>query len=152
MSDLEMAFNFVTAHRLRDLARDLREAGRKDLKKAMTREIRDEAKPAIAAVKENARTSLPRAGGLAALIARSRFRTSIKTGKNTAGVQIVAKDSHDIRAINRGKVRHPVWGNRKVWVLQSVEPGWFDEPIEDRADAMREAIARAVDRTLRELD
>lgn len=149
--DLSLAFNFVTAHRFRDLAQDLRAAGRKDLKKEMTREIRAEVKPAIGAVREHAREELPRAGGLAALIAKSRFRAAIRTGKSTAGVRVLAKDRHDIRSINRGKVRHPVWGNRKVWVLQSVQPGWFDEPLYEREDAMREAISRAVDRTLREL-
>lgn len=53
----------------------------------------------------------------------------------------------DLRSINAGKVRHPVYGNRRKWVLQSVPAGFWDDAMtgkrDDIADALRDAMVQA---------
>lgn len=46
--------------------------------------------------------------------------------------------------------RHPVWGNRKVWVRQVGEP-YFSEPIERHQAEVRRDIRAAVDDLLRRI-
>ena len=44
------------------------------------------------------------------------------------------------RHMNRGRWRHPVFGNRDVWVEQTFTPGWFDKPVREYRPKVRAAI------------
>jgi len=78
--------------------------------------------------------ALPRRGGLAAEFqATTTARTTAKSGK-WAGVSIKFRSKgHDVRTLTGKRLRHPVFGNRNVWVTQTkgVDPtvfvGKFDE-------------------------
>lgn len=55
------------------------------------------------------------------------------------------------RYLNRSKGwRHPVYGNRKVWVAQVGEP-YFDKPIERNRAALDKAVRAAVSDVMRTL-
>lgn len=55
------------------------------------------------------------------------------------------------RYLNRSKGwRHPVWGDRQVWVAQFGEP-YFDHPIERRRAEVKKAVDKAVQEVLRTL-
>lgn len=54
-------------------------------------------------------------------------------------------------AMNKGTWRHPVFGNRKAWVAQSVEPGWFDKPIEEHRERIFRQVESAIDKALRNI-
>lgn len=54
-------------------------------------------------------------------------------------------------AMNTGKWRHPVFGNRKNWVNQSVEPGWFDKPIPEHRSRIFRQVEAAIDKALRSI-
>jgi hypothetical protein len=112
--------------------------------------MRAEAKPMVPAVRESAATTLPRGGGLAALIAGSKFGVRTRLSSRSLGVKIVGASPHNIAAMNRGRLRHPVYGH-DVWVTQQVEPGWFDKPLQKRAPAVRSGIKKALDDTGRRL-
>ena len=49
-----------------------------------------------------------------------------------------------LEALDRGELRHPLYGNRKYWFSQSVRPGFWSRPIEDRAPQIRDAVAKEV--------
>ena len=64
-----------------------------------------------------------------------------------AGVRVIQRSSlmpADQRSLprmmNAGKWRHPVFGNRNVWVEQTFTPGWFSKPIQKHRPEIREAI------------
>ncbi len=108
-----------------------------------TKEVRADMKASIG-------PSLPSRGGLAALVmAKVSLRTTAKSGKY-AGVSIVARHKdYDLRRLNAGRLRHPVFGNRRVWVEQTagVEPGFLDEAFKkNQAD-----VARSVTRVMEEI-
>lgn len=54
-------------------------------------------------------------------------------------------------AMNKGTWRHPVFGNRKAWASQSVEPGWFDKPIEEHRERIFRQVESAIDTALRNI-
>lgn len=133
------------ANELGALARRLRAEGEagKGLRKELFRGINRATKPLKAEAKAAAARELPQAGGLAQVVARSRFTTRTRTGARSAGVSIVAKGTA-VRTTNRGMVRHPVFGNKKVWVTQDVEPGWFTDTMQRAAPLVQRQLLAAM--------
>lgn len=126
------------------LSKALKHAGRGDLRKALNAGIRKAAKPLIAKSKAEAKTRLPQRGGLAAAIARTPQRVQVRTGKDPGVRIVVGGKGGAARGANAGTIRHPVFGNRDVWVSQKVRPGWFEEPMEGGAPEVRRHIEDAL--------
>jgi hypothetical protein len=105
--------------------------------------MRDAAKPLIPKVREAARASLPKGGGLNERIAKKPFRAQTRTGNATAGVRIVGTKV-DPR-INQGRVFHPVFG-RKPGVVQDVPnaKGYFDETLAAEGPGIRSDVISAL--------
>jgi hypothetical protein len=120
----------------------------------MAKEIRQAVPPIRAAIRAHALATLPRRGGLAAWVAKAKVTALVRRGASNAGVTI--KDSktsrgnrHDMRAVNAGFIRHPLWGNRQHWYSQRVAPNFFDDAItEEGVTAFRHAVVVAVDRAI----
>jgi hypothetical protein len=74
-----------------------------------------------------ARARLPRRGGFADYMAR---RLEVHRSRVPGGTRLTfdAKGT-DAARINRGRLRHEVWGNREVWVTQTIHPGFADEAV-----------------------
>lgn len=145
------------AEDFKKLSKALREAGMegKRLRKELRKEINRETKPLKQDAKKNARAILPKRGGLARRVARSGFRTSTKLTGPGVGVRIVGKGKRpalDIRSIDKGRVRHPVFGNKDRWVTQSVTPGWFTKAMDKGKGKVREGVLRAVNAIVRKLN
>lgn len=133
------------------LARQLRDAGEKDLRRELFRGIERAVKPLKEAAKDSARQRLPRGGGLADKVAAAKFSTKKRTGKDP-GIRLTAKGPIDVEALDRGRLRHPVFGNRRVWVNQTVPAGWFTEPVEAGAPEVRVELLKALDDVKRKID
>lgn len=87
--------------------------------------------------------------GLRATVART-LRVQVRaTAKNaTVRIQVDKKqlpeDQRELPFyINKGKWRHPVFGNRHNWVAQSVSPtGWFDRAmLANRRNVRNQAVS-----------
>jgi hypothetical protein len=147
------------AVQLRDVARAIRTAERADLRKEMLRALRTATKPLATAIREGIPASVP-SGYAAVLLPATRVTTKTKTsGWPAVTVTAMAKgrkDERDLRAVNAGKLRHPVFGRIRrtrrtpggksmPWVLQRVPGGFFDRAVEGHADDVRDAIGEALD-------
>lgn len=132
------------------VARLLRSIDDKELRKDFHAALNRATKPLKAAAQNNAAATLPSRGGLAALVASGSWRTSAKTGRD-AGVRIAVKGKADLDALDRGTLRHPVFGNRGTWVTQQVTPGWFSKPMEAGAPEVRKELLAAIDEIVRRL-
>jgi hypothetical protein len=134
------------------LSRSLRAAGEqgKGLKRELNRSINAETKPTRLAMRAGIVPGLPKSGGLAADVLKStRFSTSIRTAPSTAGVSIRVKGKRSIRRMNdRGSFRHPLFGRRKVWVIQTkgVHLGFLSKPFQQAAPRMQKAALSAIAR------
>ena len=146
------------AESLSRLARDLKAAGERDLRRELLKGVQRAAKPAKEAAKKAALEELPDVGGLAAEIAGSKFSAKTNTGRNPS-VRITAKGrpnrsgrEHDLRSLDRGRLRHPLYGNRGHWYNQAVKPDWFTEAMKKQAPEVRKEIVAAIDAVARKLE
>lgn len=141
-----------------DLDRLVAELKNFDDRKVILRELRTEIRkplPAVRkAIKARAIATLPRAGGLGRWAASTRITVQIKVSGRSLSVLLKGGRSSrggrsDIRALDRGRVRHPSWGRRGPgqWHTQQVKPGFFSEPATD-GDQWRKVCLDAVDKAL----
>ena len=127
------------------LSKALKHAGQTELRKELNRSLRAAAKPLIPKARAEALRRLPSKGGLAKQVSKEPMRVQVRTGATTAGVRIVVgRKQGGARAANRGFIRHPVFGNREVWVDQKVPADWFDEPLTKSAPEVRRALEGAM--------
>lgn len=55
------------------------------------------------------------------------------------------REQRDVRAINAGRLRHPVYGNRQVWVAQRVPRGLVDTPFRKAEPVIVDRLAKVRD-------
>lgn len=144
------ALRMEGAAQLADLAADLKRMDNRELRKEMLAGIRKVTKPAVAAVRVSAELRLPRRGGLAHAVASGKVAARTSTSPRSAGVRI----SRPIGAgLDRsGRFRHPVFGNRDVWVAQEVDPGWFTDPLEALEPTVQAAMKRVLNDIARKIE
>lgn len=143
---------------LERLVRDLRGfEGRKEVLRQLRKEIRQPVPAVRKAIKARALDTLPRSGGLNAWAAGIRITVAIRGAGRAAGVKLKGgRNSRggrsDMRALDRGRVRHPSWGRRwsGQWHNQTVEAGFVTKPATE-ATEWRDACVRAVDNAVRSI-
>lgn len=157
---------------LLELSRKLHAAGGSRLKANMTRRIRRAAEPLRDDMRQTIRT-LPiksqqrrsgKRGGpslntrpLRSTLAE-QVRLSVRTSGNPGarvwfdkgglppGLPGVAE------ALNRGRNRHPVFGNKRRWVEQTTTPLWWEKTVRKHTPRMQSEVARVLDDVRNQLD
>lgn len=131
------------------ISRQLKEEANRGLRLELDRALREAVAPLRQALPESARQTLPRRGGLADQVAASRVGVRRIPVSRGGGLRLVATNNRALRNLDRGRLRHPVFG-RDDWVTQPVTPGWWSKPIEDAGPqvqaAVQEAVGRVADR------
>jgi hypothetical protein len=140
------------ADQLERLAKALKDAGDKNLRKELFKASQRSTRPVKKEVTASARKTLPKRGGLNEWVGRTKLKTKTRTGGRNVGVLITGapgkrmSPTSDLRAINRGRVRHLTFGH-KPWVTQQVRPGFWDDVMEGPlADRARQEFTAAMDR------
>lgn len=147
-----MSIKVTGADELYQLRQRLKAAPR-DHWKACAKALRVAVRPAPMAAKNSARNRLPQRGGLGQRVAqRTKFRTRVTTGAKSVGVSLVATSDHNIKRMNEGKIRHNLFGNRRYWYPQDVNPGWFSDPMHDLKWPVRIALLRVMADTVRRVE
>jgi hypothetical protein len=138
----------ITAKGGRDfqrVQRKMEEAATRGIKSEIRKIVTEETKPVRKAIKQSALDSLPQSGGL------NRWAAITPQGKTDfrpkyAGIKIRAeKRGHDLKSLNKGRLRHPLFGNRGHWYQQDIAPGFFDRPIQADAADLKNRIKGAID-------
>lgn len=129
------------------LARKLREAGRTDLRRELYKGINRAVKPLTADVKKAPPKYLP--SGYAA-----EFGLKVKTSKRStgrgAGVRLIGSAftprgrPRELARVNRGQLRHMLFGDPGFWYPQAVKPRFWDEPLEKDAPKVRKELLRVL--------
>jgi hypothetical protein len=147
------------ASELRRLAEQLRRAGQEQrLANGVMSAIVSTAHPLRAEASKHALAILPKRGGLAAEVAQQpmpisysqsksrgvRLKIDVRPGRGKAGIG-------DPAAVNRGRLRHPVFGHADRWVTKTVAAGWFSVPMQQGAAKVKAAIIEALRRELAKL-
>jgi hypothetical protein len=157
---------------LLELQRRLRAAGHENLRSSMQRRIRRAAEPlrddlqtAIQQTSIRSQGRSTRRGGpspttrpLRATIAAA-IRISVRNTSGAAGARVWIDRSAlppDLRnmpkVINEGRIRHPVYGNRKRWATQWAQPPWWDTTVRRHTPRMEREVARVIDDVRRHLE
>lgn len=142
------------AGQLASLSKRLRAAGEsgKGLRKELLAGIQRSAKPIKADVEESWASRAPHRGGLSQRPLRLSTRT--RGGGRGVGVRIVSasRDGYSLGQIDQGRVKHPVFGNRKAWATTHIEPGIITDPQEQAAPVVRAEIVRAIQSIARRVE
>jgi hypothetical protein len=140
------------ADRLRQVAAAVEASGDKDLERELWRAMQRGGKPMLAAARWGARTGLPVRGGLAERVAESKFGVRTTGAGKRVGVRVVGQSGYDLEGMDEGLIRHPVRGNRKVWVSQTIKPGWFSDAEEAKAPEVRDELVKGIDAVAAKLE
>lgn len=137
------------------LAKNIKAHGnRKELEKQLRGGLNRASKDIRGQLVEVIPAVLPSRGGLANTIHEAtKSRTAVKGGK-WAGISMVfTAKGHDIRTITGKRLRHPVFGNRSVWVEQTkgLDPAVWTAAIEDQTPEIRQAITKVLNDVTRKM-
>lgn len=119
------------------------------MQRELNRALREGSRPLIDEARSAARADLPHAGGLADRIANAPMRIQVSSGRDP-GVKIRVSGV-DARSADRGRLRHPVYGNRENWVTQDIRPGWFTDRMRARAPMVRDDLVGAMERVAQKI-
>lgn len=125
----------------------------KAIRREMMRGLNRATKPIRDDMRENLADRLPRRNGLAALIAGDfSANTTAKSGRY-AGISIFTKSrGHDLRSIERGRLRHPLFGNRGYWYDQPINDKPLEAALEENKDTARREALRVMDDIARKVE
>jgi hypothetical protein len=150
------------AAQLRQVAKAIKAAGDKGLSKELSAALRKAGgKPVQAAIRREADAVMPSRGGYQGDFGRSlRFRTTIRAAGRTASVRLVTfadgtRERRDIRALDRGLLRHPVYGRSRrlrggarqanPWAVTRIRSGFHDRGTARAADDAEREIGVVLD-------
>ncbi|MFD9211588.1 hypothetical protein ACFVY9_00430 [Streptomyces sp. NPDC059544] len=151
---------------LLELSRRLKAAGGSRLKANFTRRIRRAAEPLKADMQQTIRSLPIRSEGrkgtnrggpspttrpLRATVAGA-VRISVRTGAAPGARLYVDKGllPRDLKNMPwvmnsaNGRIRHPVFGNKKRWANQWTTPLWWDKTVQSHTPRMRAEVARVL--------
>ena len=110
------------------------------------------------ATREQAAAKRERSRSLRESVARGVRLSNVKKGRGagvvirTSGTYLPPDQKRLPKRMNRGSWRHPVFGNRDVWVEQIVDPpGWFDEPAKRSRPKLSQEVSAALDEAVKQL-
>lgn len=102
-------------------------------------------------VKVEAGATLPQRGGYARVMAAAvKAATSVRQAGNriSASADVSAKgrrEDRDVATVNRGGLRHPLYGNRRHWFTTRVRPGFVTRVIDRTRDRIVDVVKDARD-------
>lgn len=149
---------------LRLVAANIRAAGNKGLGKEMAAALRKATKPIQRSIKDELVAAMPTSGGYQAIVSKSvRFRAQVRAGWKDGSVRLTTdikgkSERRDIRRLNRGELRHPVYGRsrnvyaggkrRRVpnpWATTKVTGKFFERGTANAADECERQLMSIVD-------
>ena len=108
-------------------------AADRSVQSSVRRRLAEVGKPLAQAVVKGGPEGLPSGGGLGEWLRAAKGTVSVTKVRLT--IQVSKGRKSDLGALNRGMLRHPVFGNRRRWVLQGVAAGTYDKAFENEVEA-----------------
>lgn len=140
---------------LRRAAADLRRAHRTDITRRTVAAIERALTPVAAAIRAEVPVKMP-SGYAPVLSASLHVDKSVRTTRNpTVSLRVWAMGKvveRDVEALDDGRLRHPVYGNRDVWRTTSRPPGLVSQPWSEAEDDIVRAVDDALDQIVRDLE
>lgn len=122
-----------------------------DVRRALDDAITHAAQPLPERLRASALAVLPKRGGLAEAVARSQIRVSGVTGSD-AGARVVVDSQYNVTGLDAGRVVHPLFGDRRHWYSERVNPRWFTGPVEAAEPGIEKDVVDAMERVKQEAE
>ncbi|MEU3836508.1 hypothetical protein ACFCXC_18385 [Streptomyces microflavus] len=167
------SFQIIGTGQLLELQRRLRAAGHENIRSSMQRRVRRAAEPLRNDLQNTVRTLPMRSQGRASgkrggpsptkrpfrtSIARA-IRISVRTGGSPGARVFLDKGLLPpdipvgaVTQMNNGRLRHPVFGNRRRWTNQYTPSLWWDKTVRQHTPRMTAEVARVVDDVRRRIE
>lgn len=147
----------VVADDIRRLAQAVRKmSADRAIVNNMARRIRSSVPPVRREIRSNAMSYLPSRGGLNAWVARVSVNARVRRSLSNAGISFaIGRNSDrrrtDTKRLDAGRLRAPLFGDRRSWHLQSVKANFASDAVESvAAKDFRNEVVLAVDQAVRE--
>lgn len=135
---------------LYSLRRALKQVGGTGLSRQMNNAFKVALKPLEAEIRGEATHLMP--SGYGAILSRSlTFRLASRTAKQSTSMKLRVfgdgkRERRDVPSLNRGRLRHPVFGRRRqAWVNQRVRPGFIDKPVDRLVPSIQREMNAVID-------
>lgn len=131
------------------VAAQIRAEGRKDLSREMGLALTRAVEPVKVSIEREAAAVMP-SGYVDLLTGSMRHRISRRNGGQSAQVVLRTyadgkKERRDVGSLNKGVLRHPLWGRKKTWYVTTIRAGFHDRGTEQAMDSAAEALGEVVD-------
>lgn len=124
---------------LAKISADLKALSATKLEAELNTAMKAAARPAIDHMREALGRDLPQGGGLARTMHNTRF--SLVHARR--GLRIRASHRYQLRLIDQGKVRHPLFGNRDHWYTTMITERILTDAWEQNAERVRQEMIKA---------
>ena len=127
------------AFELRRVAEMVRQARIRMLRRELTAATRIAFRPLEREIRISAGRMLPKRGGYAGVMSRAVKVTTRRSGMEFTAIVYARgkKELRDVRRVDQGFLRHPVWGHRKrKWATTGVPPGFVMIPVRSVQDRL----------------
>lgn len=155
---MQDAVRIGNADKIRLVAQALRHLGTdRTIINEAAKNIRKAAPGLRKAIRDSAQANLPKRGGLNRWVAAASILIKVlRTGRRAGVTLTVGRDSAhgrtDIKRIDAGVTRHPLFGNRRRWYPQPVTPGFATNVMNtEAADQLRAATEAALDTAIEQV-
>ncbi len=132
-------------------AKELDKAGKRELRSTLRKIISTETKPARIELREATRAALPKKGGLSRWAGKMPALSIHESGPSIGASIKLSRKGHDMEALNRGRIRHPLFGNRKHWYVEGGESGWWDAARKRIEPQVRQAVSEGIQKYIDEV-
>lgn len=100
-------------------------------------------------LKGSALSTLPRRGGLNRDVA---FKTDFKVHRIPSGSRVVGQHKYDLEGLDHGTTVHPLFGDRRHWYRESVDPGWWSKVVDGLGPQARREMEKALENVKRKIE
>jgi hypothetical protein len=140
------------------LSAHIKATGDKGLGRQMAKAVNEAIEPVKKAIAASAEETMP-SGYKETLTASLRHRKSQRTAARQASLRLTTygdgtKERRDLPRLNKGELRHPVFGRSRTtrrgrrpnpWSVTSIKAGFHDRGVENAADEAEKRLAEVRD-------
>jgi len=155
MSSVELRINGAAT--LHKVAAQFRREANKDLSRELSNALAKAIEPVKTSIRQSAEETMPRKGGYNPVFVKSmRFRVNRNTrGADGSATLVTFADGkterRDIRALEQGKLRHPLFKNRDRWYTTRIREGFHRRGTDNALDEAQKQISQVADDFLKRL-
>lgn len=144
------AFRIDGTDDFQKVADALKEAESKELTNATRKAMREVVKPVGQRIVERGAAEMPQSGGLADhVLGNAKVGAAFGLRSKVANVKIVLRNKDvQLGALDKGRLRHPLFGLKGHWFLQDVPASAFTKEFEEVAPMVRAELLAAANQVI----